>query len=520
MAYRFLFLWALMPVALLSQITNYPLFHTQQSLIAPQLDSVGASFHTSVKPYLDKEVKQYAAYVLDKDKVIGNDFIAVYPVADIGSRYNFMPSQNFIGGYMGAGFKVDWNSKLAVSANFVAGNASFPGYIDSSINSKGIVPAMGTAYAAGAGRYSYQCFTGYLSFSPNQVFNLQLGNDRHFLGDGYRSLFLSDVSKPYPFFKISTHIWKLKYVNLYAMFNEPGIPAGSKKEYRKKYGVFHYLSYNITKRFNLSFFESVVWQGSDSLRNRSYEINYLDPVVFYRPVEYSLGSSDNALMGLSAKLKAGKKQVLYGQLILDELLVKEATARLRKKFIKADSALPTGWWANKQGIQLGIKSYDLFRIKGLMFRQEFNAVRPYTYTHGSVQQNYGNFSQPLAHLLGANFIEHLSLLNYNRNYWAIEVKFMHAAYGADTAGSYSFGKDIYRSYTERPYDYGHVMLQGLKTKLDIVQLKGMYLLMPKMNLWAEVGYMYRRESSVMVGNASSFVFAGIKASPWNFYDDF
>ena len=34
--------------------------------------------------------------------------------------------------------------------------------------------------------------------------------------------------------------------------------------------------------------------------NRGYEISYLNPIIFYRPVEYSMGSNKgNALMGLN-----------------------------------------------------------------------------------------------------------------------------------------------------------------------------------------------------------------------------
>ena len=56
----------------------------------------------------------------------------------------------------------------------------------------------------------------------------------------------------------------------------------------------HLLSFNVTDWLNFSVFESIVWQGKDTLNNRGFDINYINPFVFYRPVEYNIGSADNA----------------------------------------------------------------------------------------------------------------------------------------------------------------------------------------------------------------------------------
>ena len=45
---------------------------------------------------------------------------------------------------------------------------------------------------------------------------MQFGHGKHFIGDGYRSLFLSDNSFNYPFLRIETKLGKLQYTNLYA----------------------------------------------------------------------------------------------------------------------------------------------------------------------------------------------------------------------------------------------------------------------------------------------------------------
>jgi hypothetical protein len=48
---------------------------------------------------------------------------------------------------------------------------------------------------------------------PSKNFDLQLGYGKNFIGDGYRSLLTTDG--PYPYFKLNTTFWKIKYTNTY-----------------------------------------------------------------------------------------------------------------------------------------------------------------------------------------------------------------------------------------------------------------------------------------------------------------
>src|SRR5690606_23707573 len=128
------------------------------------------------------------------------------------------------------------------------------------------------------------------------------------------------------------------------------------------------------------------------------DVNYLNPVIFFRPVEYNhAGSSDRMLVGLNISYKFNARHQLYGQLILDEFLL--------SKLFGGEK-----WWANKYGIQLGYKSYSPFGLKGLYYQGEFNFVRPFTYTHATSVQSYSHMNMSLAHPFGANFMEALALV--------------------------------------------------------------------------------------------------------------
>ena len=58
--------------------------------------------------------------------------------------------------------------------------------------------------------------SGYVIYRPNNMFTLQFGHGKHFIGNGYRSLLLSDNSFNYPFLRIQTTFGKIQYTNLYA----------------------------------------------------------------------------------------------------------------------------------------------------------------------------------------------------------------------------------------------------------------------------------------------------------------
>jgi hypothetical protein len=500
---------------------NLTLFREKNLMYEEYLNSRDLKVHTSIKPFNNSKEFENANDSIGKRMRKSSDTLFIIsqkskntsrnrisPTAIFDSQFGLERGEKpgsklLLSG--GLALEVAVKKKLFFSGTFISGNSAFPSYLDTFINKTHVVPGVGSAYPSKNG-YSYQYYSGYLSYSPNRIFNFQVGKDKNFFGDGYRSLFLSDVSNSYPFLKISTTVWKIKYVSLFACLKDVTNASGLKKDFLNKYGTFHYLSWNATRWLNLSLFESIIWQGTDNNRVRNFDVNYLNPVIFFRPVEYSLGSSDNSLIGFSFKVKAAKKFQLYGQLILDEFLLSEIKAM-------------NGWWGNKQGGQFGLKYFDLFKVRDLTLQTEINAVRPYTYSHGSVQQNYGNFNQPLAHPLGANFAESVTFLNYRHRKWMFEAEFLYAKYGKDENGL-NYGGNIFESYLTHPNEYGNTFFQGLQTNLLYSRVKIAYYLIPSADLMAEAGVAVRKETNSVSSLNSSFIFIGIKTGILNRYSDF
>ncbi|MBA3971794.1 MAG: hypothetical protein H0X46_06550 [Bacteroidetes bacterium] len=520
----FVLIFFLMASSVFAQQTNHTLHRDYQWSLDNYFNSKEEKEHTFIKPYRQEQTnkvndtslasrlfkhakKDTASASKNKKQKLEISISPVFSAqTGIDLSDSHMTSDIGIGGKLSG----HWKNKLGFGFTAYAAKGVYNSYTDSLIRESKVVPGMGYAYISKNDslhpQYAYQYFSGYVSYSPNKIFNFQVGRDKHFWGDGYRSMFLSDVAAPYPYLKVTTNVWKLSYVSLFTIMKDATQASGLKKDRLNKYATFHHLGWNATKRINIGLFESIVWQGSDSTRHRGYDVNYLNPVLFFRPAEYSLGSSDNAFVGMNFKIKMFKKQQLYGQVLLDEFLLKEIMAQ-------------NGWWANKYAFQLGFKSFNLFKIKNLHFQTEFNYVRPFTYSHGSVQQNYGHMNQPLAHPLGANFGESVNFLNYRYKRLFIEAKFTYAVYGADSGGT-DFGKNIFISYANRANEYGNYTTQGFQTNLITTSLRAAYFLVPDMNLKIELGVANRIEQRKYSTKQTPFVFIGIKTDLGNLYDDY
>jgi len=280
-----------------------------------------------------------------------------------------------------------------------------------------------------------------LGVKPSRYFNAQLGYDRNFYGEGARSLFISDFGKPYPFISSRFNIGPLSYQAMLSYLGNNSL--------QKKFFMTHFLHGSIGKRVDLQFFEAVIFNSGDTLTHRSFDPAYLNPFVIIRPLEYSLGSGDNVLIGLGAAFKFHANSKIYGQFLLDDFLL---SALLNK----------SKYWANKFAGQLGWKYRFSSNLLRYSLRIEANAVRPYTYSHLGEPLSYSNGSQVLAHPLGANFWEVLTQFKVSKKRGAIFGEVQLGAQGRDSS-SINYGSNIFLPYTNRPSDYGVSLLQGQKT---------------------------------------------------------
>jgi hypothetical protein len=355
--------------------------------------------------------------------------------------------------------------------------------------------------------YGYHDLRARVSYSPNKHFNFQAGIDNNRFGEGDRSLLLDDYGTPYPFAQMRIKIWRFEYVSMHTYLQNPNSNFTST---RPKFSALHYLSMNLVKGFNLSFFETVVYDGMVGNQRRGIEWEYLNPFVIYRPIEFTLGSTDKVQMGANLSYRFNSSATLYAQIMIDEFKINELRARNRNI-------------ANKFGYQLGVKGTRQLENGQFKYLSEINLVRPYTYGHANPGQAFTNMSNPLAHPLGSNFIENSSRILYSTGRWDYTLDFVYYLRGNQLENNdTNWGGDVNLSTTLSPFDENMERIQtgffigsGNKTNVAKIQAGVGYMLLPEYRIRAFINL-----ESLWVTNLGQTtyyqgIFLGIRSELWN-----
>ncbi|WP_410222099.1 gliding motility protein RemB [Pedobacter sp.] len=440
----------------------------------------------------NEEYRVYADFLPDFQ--IGRDFQT--------NRTTWLNTRGFqVGGNIGKTFSFYLNG--------FEDQGKFPNYINDFIVKNQVVPGQSFG-KLGTDKQDWTYVTALLSYTPSKYVNFALGYDKNFIGDGYRSVLLSDVASNYSFFRIRASLGSVQYQTIFAYMLDPGAPkltTDRRLGDRGKWMAAHYVDWNVTNRLSLGFFQAVTWADAEVEGKRGFDFNYVHPFIFLRSVESTNTTSpDKMRLGFNAKYEILEKTAVYGQFMFDEFTAKEFFSN-------------KGYWANKWAVQLGFRGSDLFNVPALNYLAEFNTARPYTYAHFDRMSNYSQYNQPLAHPYGANFRETLGLLNYSFKRFDFQGQLLYANYGLDGAGE-NYGKDIFKNYNTRVADYGNHIGQGLSTDLYIIQGKIAYLLNPKYNLKLELAGTYRQEKNSKWNNKTNWVTFGLRSSFRNIYYDF
>lgn len=365
--------------------------------------------------------------------------------------------------------------------------------------------------------YDFLNARGYAGLKVNEFLTLETGHGQHFIGNGMRSMILSDYATNYFFTRANTKFWKFRYQNLFAEltpFTERIQPAGDVL-LPKKFMAQHTLSFKANQRLEIAITETVIFN-----RENNFELQYLNPIIFYRAVEQFLNSPDNVLIGGQVKWNVVDGYQLYGQLMLDEFKL----TVIRENF---------DWWANKFGLQLGAKAIDFLGVSHLDIQGELNVVRPYTYTHNTVfeevyisQAGYTNNSQPLAHPLGANFVEGILDVRYQiGNKLTLHPRIILSAQGVDNvfnidSTGFNKGANILLPNDIRSGNFDQKLLQGHRVNVALTALNVYYEFFP--NYFADLNLQYRRSTSVQDEyNLNSLYFGlGIRTNFTALYRDY
>ena len=523
---------------------NIPFSHSYYAQFDDKMNQVGSNNHTGSKPYSYAEVTKYYDFKTadEKLKKIGTSWLSrklwnenlveiqgdnywftFNPILDlqVGKSNSNVKSVSTFVNTRGIQFQGGLGKQINFTTTIFESQGRFANFYNNYANSiqpsggnPAIIPGIGIAKSFKTDAYDFPSAEANISFTPSKIFNMQLGYGRNFIGDGYRSLLESDGASPYPYFKLNTTFWKIKYTNTYMFLKDVRNDATLQKTFSTKYMANHYLSWNVSKRLNLGLFESVIWANDNQ---RGFDANFANPIIFYRTVEFTSSSrSGNALLGLTGKYKWNNQINLYGQFLLDEFSLND---------IKAGDQS----WRNKYGYQLGAKYFNALDINGLMLQVEYNHVRPYVYAHLSPFTNYGHNNQNIGHQWGGNFEELIGIARYHKGRYFADAKVTVGKRGLDFDGTSdigNYGSNIYIGYNDnRPLDSGVKIGQGNKTSVFIADLQAGYLVNPATNLKLFGNLIYRNfnptvSTALATKENTTWFSVGLRADIFNWYLDY
>ncbi|MFZ4105116.1 gliding motility protein RemB [Flavobacterium sp.] len=531
---------------------NIPFSHSYYAHFDGSMNQIGSNNHTASKPFTFVEVSKYYNLSAENEKLMKNKttwwgkkiwnentvaiqtndyWLTMNPIFDLQmgkstpstAKYTFVNTRGIqIRGGLGSqlnftttiyesqGRFADYFNNYAESLHPIGTvPADFP-----AVGDPAIIPGIGIAKRFKKDAYDFPSAEANLTYSPSKFFDLQMGYGRNFIGDGYRSLLIGDGSAPYSYVKLNTTFWKIKYTNTYMWLKDVRKDAMVGKTYATKFMANHYLSWNISKRFNLGLFESVVWANQN---NRGFDMSFVNPIIFYRSVEFAASSkSGNALLGLTYKYKWNNQFNFYGQFLIDEFSLGEVKAQNNS-------------WKNKFAYQLGVKYFNALNIPNLLLQLEYNHIRPYVYSHSNVMTNYGNYNQSMGHQWGGNAKELVAIARYHKGRYFADAKVTVGVRGLDfntATDSNNYGGNIYISYYDnRPNDTGVVIGQGNKTSIFIADLQAGYLINPATNMKLFGSLIYRNinptvETDLVKKENNTWVSLGLRCDIFNWYFDY
>jgi len=364
----------------------------------------------------------------------------------------------------------------------------FPAYMDSFALDNKVIPGQGRWKPFKTSGYDYAFSSGFVSVQAGKHLNMQFGHGKHKIGNGYRSLFLSDNAFNYPFARFTQHWFKgrLQYSNLYTVFMNlvPALenpPPGTEALYQKKAASFQYLSLNLNKRLTLGFFQSLVWEPADGNNQQHLDFRYFNPLIFTNLAAFGLADvNHNLMVGTELNFKVTRSLSVYGQFALDD---------------------PTPIaYNNKEGkgYQAGFRYFDAFGLKNLFLQAEYNYTgkAQYNVSQNTTVPYYTHYNQNLATAFAnGNELVLIGSYTYKRFY-------MNGKINLQSRGSLN---------AEAPYT------------TQLLQGKIGYVVNPAYNLTIYVlvnGRLQNFDNFSRTYNETRYVSFGLKTGLYNLYYDF
>jgi hypothetical protein len=349
--------------------------------------------------------------------------------------------------------------KIGFNFSFCENQASFQAYENAYFDQQGekYIKSYGiystqNAMIPGASRtkpfkvngYDYAFSSGniYINFHPK--FQVEFGNNQHFIGSGYRSLLLSDNSSIAPSLRFKWKInrkfdYQVMYRKQLNLYRKPTTWA-VESNYETKLFAASYLTFKPKESISISLFTGGNQLRGDSMQMHPLDARQLIPLPLFQN-DLILGNTSilNGITGINVDLAFTKVRV-YGQIVADKF---------------------NSTWLGAG--QLGFYYFNAFGVKNFQIQCEWNQVPRHLYAANRTKLAYSNYNLPSAHPKGNNFKELFIKLGYaySRFYLNAKTNF-YFTQGGDLNQQFTSNSIFVLDPSQNTNQQGNTILQNIE----------------------------------------------------------
>ena len=344
---------------------------------------------------------------------------------------------------------------------------------------------------------NYDYTSAYLKYhvEPLDNFNLsaQFGREKITFGYGYGSKpILSGDSPDMDFLKLDVKYGVIRFTSIFA--STVGYFAKLRDDRYTKYFSAQRLKITFPDLFDFALSDVIIYNGR-------IELAYLNPILFYTFAEKSLQDRDNKNFVFDLRTKFWKNVEFTGTVFIDD---DEQFAFLAGKTNRSEKFV----------YQVGTMLYEPFSLKDLSLTVEYTKIRPYTYSHYDIRNNYTAYGENLGHRIGPNADEIFTRLTYNISNWGrIGLEYSHVRKGNnlyDVNGVLikNVGGDVLYTYRDGIDDPNAQFLEGERVNSEIIGLNFRWI--PIRNYTFDFHYAYNLDHNITKGFKTDFSYAYVK----------
>ncbi|MFZ4783950.1 MAG: hypothetical protein ACOYLH_00640 [Flavobacteriales bacterium] len=451
-------------------------------LLNRKLDTISYAFMTDSMKYYSqlaaRVMRDHLFQLKGKDYHISGDLLVDYRVGrefelDSASRGVYMAVRGIV-------LQGEIGKRFSFTTGFYEAQNYSPRYLRQFVDSNEVFPGWGRVKLFKENGYDYSKSFGKVGVDIFSTLHAELGYGNHFIGNGYRSLLMTDGLMNAPYVELD---WRsrngiFQYRTWYSTLqSQQRLPLGDTPEslFKRKSGHFHYLSIKPANWLEFGVFEGMISQRVTDSTVVKQPWNAFQPLIGVNTLIANWDGEQNVYAGFQMSVQF-ERWMVYSQYLVDD----PASKRI--------------------GVQVGAKFFSLF-LKGLDLQVEYNQTGAYTYAGSSALYGLNQVNQPLGHPLAGGVEEWIGIAEYRYGRVFARTKFNSIRHAVGEKGKWDADLDA-----ETLEEFARI--QQLECQVG-------YQLNLKTNAEIVFGYTYREGS--YVGNT---YLIGIRTNLHNNYFDF